>query len=254
VYNILMLQNRFHLIGFDADDTLWHNERLYHDARARFRAVLAACGAPYEEDDIDERVNETELRNLEFYGYGISSFVLSLIETSIELTSGRISGTDVRELIQLSKEMLAADVELFDDAADTLARVGAVGPLMLITKGDLLHQRAKVQRSGLADYFRYVEVVSHKTEEIYAGILQRHGVDPSRFLMIGNSVRSDILPVLQLGGWAIHIPAALSWSHEHADVPDALKDRCLVVDRLAVLPAVIGRLRQSSAAAGAGRD
>jgi putative hydrolase of the HAD superfamily len=241
-----MADTPFDLIGFDADDTLWHNERLYHMARARFRAILASAGADLQDEEMDDRVNETELRNLDYYGYGVSSFVLSLIETAIELTGGRISGAEVREMLQLSKEMLIADVELFDHARETVAALGATYPLMLITKGDLLHQRAKVERSGLGNYFRFVEIVSHKTEDVYAAILARHGVAPSRFLMVGNSVRSDVLPVLRIGGWAIHVPAALSWSHEHAEVPEAVSDRCFVLDHLGQLPAFIAEVAHGS--------
>ncbi len=227
------------LIAFDGDDTLWHNERSYRDGRERFRRLLARAGVVLSADEVEARVNQTELANLEYYGYGVSSFALSLIETAITLTDGRIAGADLREVTELAKHMLTEEIELFPAVGELLTTLAASWPLMLITKGDLLHQTSKLERSGLRDRFRFVEVVSHKTPAVYAAILSRHGVDPNRFLMIGNSVRSDILPVVDAGGWAVHIPAALSWSHEHADVPPYAKGRSFEVAALASVPDVI---------------
>src|SRR4029077_11744203 len=245
------------LIAFDGDDTLWHNERSYRDGRERFRRLLARAGVALSADEVEARVNQTELANLEYYGYGVSSFALSLIETAITLTDGRIGGADLREVTELAKHMLTEEIELFPAVGELLTTLAASWPLMLITKGDLLHQTSKLERSGLRDCFRFVEVVSHKTQAVYAAILSRHGVDPNRFLMIGNSVRSDILPVVAAGGWAVHIPAALSWSHEHADVPPHAKGRYFEVAALEQLPEVIAMLARRSpsrrAAAGADR-
>jgi len=232
----------FDLIAFDADDTLWHNERLYRMGRERFHHILAKYKLGDTTEAIDERVNQTELQNLRYYGYGVMSFVLSLIEASVELTGGRISATDIEDLLKLSKEMLTDPIELFASAEETVARLSTGYPLMLITKGDLLHQQAKVDQSGLRRYFRYVEVVSDKSQGTYAGILSRLAVHPSRFLMVGNSLRSDILPVIQLGGWAIHIPAELSWSHEHVDADGTLGDRCFELGHLRDLPTFVDGL------------
>lgn len=232
----------FDLIAFDADDTLWHNERLYRMGRERFHHILAKYNLGETTEAIDERVNQTELQNLRYYGYGVMSFVLSLIEASVELTGGGISATDIEDLLKLSKEMLTDPIELFASAEETVARLSAGYPLMLITKGDLLHQQAKVDQSGLRQYFRYVEVVSDKSQGTYAAILSRLAVHPSRFLMVGNSLRSDILPVIQLGGWAIHIPAELSWSHEHVDADGALGDRCFELGHLRDLPVFVDSL------------
>jgi len=229
----------FDLIGFDGDDTLWHNEREYRMARDRFRDLLARSGVQSTEEEIDERVNQTELRNLRYYGYGVSSFVLSLIESSIELTEGRIPAADILEMLHLSKQMITSTVELFEGAEEVLARLGATYPLMLITKGDLLHQRSKVDQSGLGRYFRHIEVVSHKTEDTYTSILSRHAIEPSRFLMVGNSVRSDVAPVVRAGGWAVHIPAELGWSHEDGDLPEDGRDRCFTLDGLRQLPTLV---------------
>jgi putative hydrolase of the HAD superfamily len=233
------------LIAFDGDDTLWHNERSYRDGRERFRHLLAGAGVVLSEEEIESRVNQTELANIDVYGYGVSSFALSLIETAIDLTDGRITGADLRAIVELAKHMLTEEIELFPSVRDVLTTLAASYPLMLITKGDLLHQTSKLERSGLRDCFRFVEVVSHKTAGVYAAILSRHAVDPNRFLMVGNSLRSDILPVVEAGAWAAHIPAALSWSHEHADVPPHAHGRYFDVTALDRLPDVIETLART---------
>jgi putative hydrolase of the HAD superfamily len=227
-----MDRHAFDLIGFDGDDTLWHNERSYRQARERFRRLLASAGVDLTDDEIETRVNETELANLDYYGYGVSSFTLSLIETAIHLTDGRVAGAELGGLIELAKQMLSEEIELFDCAREAVETLSATHPLMLITKGDLLHQTSKLERSGLQPYFKFVEVVSHKTPRAYAAILARYGVDAGRFLMIGNSLRSDVLPVIELGGRAVYVPAALSWVHEHADVPDEARERLIELPSL----------------------
>ena len=203
---------------------------------------------PLSAEEIEAHVNRTELANLEYYGYGVSSFVLSLIETAIDLTGGRIAGSDLRDLIRLAKHMLTEEVEVFAGARDALTTLAASYPLMLVTKGDLLHQTSKLERSGLRDCFRFVEVVSHKTAATYAAICSRHGVDPGRFLMVGNSLRSDVLPVIEMGGWAVHIPAALSWSHEHADAPDGAIHRYFELAALEGLVNLVEAIDRGTAA------
>jgi len=234
------------LIAFDGDDTLWHNERSYREGRERFRRLLARAGVVMSSEEIEACVNRTEVANLAYYGYGVSSFVLSLAETAIELTGGRIGGGDLRDLIDLAKQMLTEDVELFPGAEETLTTLAASSPLMLITKGDLLHQRSKLERSGLVGCFRHVEIVSHKTTDVYTSILSRHGVAPERFVMIGNSLRSDILPVVEAGGWAVHVPAAVSWSHEEAEAPAHLHGRFVEVPALERVPEAIRTLVRRS--------
>jgi putative hydrolase of the HAD superfamily len=245
------------LVAFDGDDTLWHNERSYREARERFRRLVARAGVVLNQQQIEECVNRTELANLAYYGYGVSSFVLSLAETAIDLTDGRISGGDLRDLIDLAKQMLTEEIEVFPGALETLATLAATWPLILITKGDLLHQRSKLERSGLLGCFRYVEVVSHKTADVYTSILARHGVAPDRFVMVGNSLRSDILPVIEAGGWAVHVPAAVSWSHEDAEAPAHLHGRFIEVPALERVPDAISTLVRTSpsrpAAPAAGR-
>lgn len=233
------------LVGFDADDTLWHNERSYREARDQFCRMLSGAGVALSPDAIDACVNRTEVENIQYYGYGVSSFIMSLIETALELTGGRVTGTDLRGLIDLAKGMLTEDVELFPGVRELLTSLAARYPLMVITKGQLLHQTSKLDRSGLRDCFRFVEVVSHKTPEVYGAILARHHVEPARFLMVGNSLRSDILPVLETGGWAVHVPAELSWSHEDASIPDAPVPRYSRLDRIDRLPDVIATIEQA---------
>ena len=251
------MSKQLDLIAFDGDDTLWHNERSYREARERFRRLVARAGVVLSSEQIEECVNQTEVANLALYGYGVSSFVLSLAETAIDLTGGRISGADLRDLIDLAKQMLTEEIELFPGAEETLKTLAATWPVMLITKGDLLHQRSKLERSGLIGCFRHVEVVSHKTTDVYTSILGRHGVAPDRFVMVGNSLRSDVLPVVEAGGWAVYVPAAVSWSHEDAEAPVHLHGRFVEVPALERVPDAIRTLVRMSpsrrAAPAAGR-
>ena len=207
------------LVGFDGDDTLWHNERSYRDAREHFRGLLNRVGIELDADDVETTITNTEVANIRYFGYGVSSFTLSLIETAVDLTDGRVTSAELRDLVQLAKGMMSEAIDVFDGVRETLAAISSRGPLMLITKGDLLHQASKLERSGLQDLFHHVEIVSDKNPSVYQRILDRHGIDPSRFLMVGNSLRSDILPVIELGGAAAHVPAALNWILEHADPP-----------------------------------
>lgn len=229
----------FDLIAFDGDDTLWHNESLYAMGRERFRGLIARYR---HVDKLEESIDRVEIRNLSYYGYGAMSFVLSLIETAIELTGGEISGDDIKLLLDLGKEMLAAEVVLFEGVVDTLAHLSRQKILMLITKGDLQHQQNKLMRSGIREYFQHVEIVSDKTPHVYTSILDRVGVPAERFLMIGNSLRSDILPVLELGGWAVYVPHDLTWSHESVTPPDGPLERLYEIATINQLPELLTRL------------
>jgi putative hydrolase of the HAD superfamily len=237
------------LIAFDGDDTLWHNERSFRAARVRFRRLLDAAGVTLSEADIEAAINRVELANLAYYGYGVSSFVLSLIETAIDLTGGRVTGEQLEGLMALSKQMLTEEIELFPAAREAVAMLAPHYPLMLVTKGDLLHQTSKLERSGLREHFRFVEVVSHKTPKVYAAILARHQIAADRFLMVGNSLRSDVIPVAEAGGWAVHVPAALTWSHEHADMPADLQHRSFELTALDRLPEVIETIERGQPSA-----
>jgi putative hydrolase of the HAD superfamily len=205
----------FDLIAFDADDTLWHSEGVFVMSQEMFRSLLG----PYLDNgvDLDARLAETELRNLAHFGYGVKGFTLSMIETAIEVTNGRVTAREIGELVERGKEMMAHPVELLPGVAETLALLSPRYHLALISKGDLLHQEQKLARSGLAELFDDVEILSEKDEAAYRRVLRRFGVEPSRFLMVGNSVRSDILPVLAVGGHAVHIPHEYLWAHEHVE-------------------------------------
>ena len=228
------------LIAFDADDTLWHTEHLYQEARRQFRELLR----PYVAiDTLDDHVHDTEMRNLPYYGFGITSFILSLIETAVEVSDGRITGAEVGRLLEISRQMVSADVELIDEVEETLVALSAVYPLLLITKGDLLHQTGKVARSGLGRYFAGVEVVADKTPEIYREILTRRGVVPERFVMVGNSPRSDILPVAALGGRAIYVPDENTWVYDLVELPDDLPGQIYRVNRVGEVAGLIREMR-----------
>lgn len=229
----------FDIIAFDADDTLWHNERLYADAQAKFKQLLAQY---HSLEWIDEQLYQTEMRNMQHFGYGIKAFTLSMIETAVELTEGRISGREIKTILDTAKAMLTADVELLDHVAETVAGLAKIYPLMVITKGDLLDQELKIARSGLAQYFRHVEIVSDKSRESYAALLKRHALAPERFLMVGNSLRSDILPVLALGARAVYVPYRLTWAHEAADPPPAGQAGYYALEHVGLLPGLLTAL------------
>jgi putative hydrolase of the HAD superfamily len=233
-----------HTIGFDADDTLWHNERLYADARRRYDAILRASAAVNGHglaDNLDDIIHEIEVGNLPLYGYGITSFVMSLIEAAITVTDGHITGREIAQVQAIARDMVSAEVELLDAVEETLAELSADYPLALITKGDLLHQHEKVARSGIAHYFAHVEVVSEKTPATYARVLGRLGVASERFVMVGNSMRSDILPVVALGGRGVYVPTDQMWHFEHAELPPDAAGR-VVETTMAGVPGVIRSL------------
>jgi putative hydrolase of the HAD superfamily len=199
------------LVALDADDTLWHNEPLYTSTREQFRALLAR----YEPDGIlDDRLYEVELQNLEHFGYGVKGFVLSMIETAVELTDGRIDGTDVRTIIDLGRQMLRSPVQLLDGVKEAVEDLAGTYPIILLTKGDLLDQESKLARSGLGQHFKGIEIVSEKDAHVYRKVMGRYAVPAERFVMVGNSLRSDILPVLEAGAHAVHVPYDVSWVHE----------------------------------------
>lgn len=207
------------VIGLDADDTLWHNESIFEKVHERYRALLARY---HNADTVDKTLLATEHRNLGLYGYGIKGFTLSAIETAIELTQGKISAEEISTLIGLGREMLDHPVDLLDGVKETIAALASSHQLGLITKGDLRDQQRKLSKSGLASHFTFIEIVSEKDPATYAEILERRSIAPDKFLMIGNSMKSDILPVLEIGGSALHIPYHLSWVLDRTEhVPTA---------------------------------
>jgi len=228
--------NTTHLsvIAFDADDTLWHNENIYLNTHEKFQQLLRQY---HPEEWIQQRLNETEIRNLQHFGYGIKGFTLSMIETAIELSEGRIGSNEIQTIIELGKEMLRAPVELLEGVRETIAQLSASRQLMLITKGDLLDQEAKIARSGLGDYFSHIEVVSEKNVETYQRLAAKHHIAPAHFLMVGNSLKSDILPVIAMGGQAIYIPYHTTWVHERVADEDLEAKQYVTIQNISQLPA-----------------
>jgi putative hydrolase of the HAD superfamily len=234
------------LVAFDGDDTLWHNESIFSMTQERFRDLMA----PHLDGsaDIDELLHAVELRNLRLYGYGVKSFTLSMVETAIEVSRGEVTAAEVGAILEAGKAMLAHPVELLDGAAEAVAAVSANHRVMLITKGDLFNQESKLARSGMGERFAAVEIVSEKDPSVYERILRRYDVDPSRFVMIGNSMRSDILPVLEIGGWAAHVPYHLVWRHELIDDEAAVRrhPRFRHLESLAGLPEVLADIESGN--------
>lgn len=199
------------IIAFDADDTLWHNESLFTITQDKYKKLLSKY---HSEDWIDQRLFDTETENIQHFGYGIKGFTLSMIETAIELSEGRVTGAEISQIIEFAKEMLKSPIELLEGVAETVEKLSTTHDLMIITKGDLFDQESKIARSGLADYFSRIEIVREKDDEVYQKILDRHKIDKNKFVMVGNALKSDILPVLRIGAAAIHVPYHTTWARE----------------------------------------
>jgi putative hydrolase of the HAD superfamily len=233
------MNTRAPVLAFDADDTLWHNETIFEDVHERYRQMLSQY---HDAATVDRTLFATEMRNLELYGYGVKGFTLSALETAIELTGGKISTAEIRQLIALGRDMLAHPVVLLAGVAETLAALAPTHRLLVITKGDLRDQERKIAKSGLADFFSHTEIVSDKNEAAYAAILRRHAIAAPGFVMVGNSLKSDILPVLALGGTGVHIPYHLNWEHERADPPTTAHGRFFTVKTIRDLPDLLAGL------------
>ncbi len=212
-------------IAFDADDTLWHNETLFHMTQTRFAELLADAADPAH---LTERLIAAERRNIGHYGFGVKGFMLSMIETAIEVTEGRVHGSVIAEIMAAGREMLAHPVDLLPHARETIAALAPHFRLLIITKGDLLDQERKVAQSGLGDLVHGVEIVSNKTPASYRQIFARHGEGAQHAMMVGNSLKSDVLPALEAGAWGISVPHDLPWVLEHAEMPqDAARFRTI---------------------------
>jgi putative hydrolase of the HAD superfamily len=204
------------VIGFDADDTLWQNEQYYKLTESHFRSLLADYA---EGDHVSERLLEAEKRNLAHYGFGIKGFTLSMIETALDITEGRAPSSVISEILAIGRDLLSHPVECLPHARDALEALSGKYFLVLITKGDLFDQERKLAQSGLGDYFDAVEIVSDKTATTYRRIFGKHGEGPERAMMIGNSLKSDIVPAIAAGAWGVFVPHELTWVLEHVDKP-----------------------------------
>jgi len=203
------------VLAFDGDDTLWHNESRFKLTQGALRDLVHRH---VPDADVDSHLFDVEMRNLKLYGYGVKAFTLSMLETAIELTDGRIPAADLQVILGWGKRMLTAPTELLDGVEASLRDISAHYSLLLITKGDLFDQESKLARSGLADLFTGVEILSDKTVDSYRSLLRRRDIRPEEFVMVGNSLRSDIAPVVALGARAVHIPYHITWDHER--MPD----------------------------------
>ena len=212
------MADRLTTIGFDADDTLWHNERFFRLTQERFTELLADHADP---DHLADRLLAAEKRNIGHYGYGIKGFTLSMIETAIEVTEERVPARIIAELMDAGREMLAHPIELLPHAQAAVEALADTHRILLITKGDLLDQERKLAQSGLGDLFDGVEIVSEKTTAVYVDIFAQHGEGAEQAMMVGNSMRSDVVPVVQAGGWGVYVPHGLVWDIEHAEAPEA---------------------------------
>jgi len=227
-------------IGFDADDTLWQNHTFFRLTHQRF-AQLLSDSDPVQ---LSERLEAAERRNLGHYGFGIKGFMLSMIETAIEVTEGRVEASVIAEILAAGREMLRHPVDLLPHARETVTGLAADHRVVLITKGDLLDQERKLAQSGLGDLFHGVEIVSDKTAAMYQAAFARHGAGPQNAAMVGNSLKSDVLPALAVGAWGIHVPHDLTWSYEQAEPPiDAPRFRA--ISDLGALPILIAELKNT---------
>lgn len=225
-------------IGFDADDTLWHNERFFKLTQDTFEGLLRDHTDP---ETLMDRLLIAERRNIPHYGFGIKGFTLSMIETAIEVTEGRVPSSVIAEILDAGRDMLAHPVVLLPHVHATLEILRAEYRLVLITKGDLLDQERKLAESGLREAFDAIEIVSDKTPEIYARIFDQHGQGAAQGLMVGNSLKSDIVPMIKAGGWGVHVPHGITWALEHAEAPED-SPRFVQLKDLSELPSKLAQI------------
>lgn len=225
-------------IGLDADDTLWENEPFFRLTQERFAALLRDFAPPHH---LMEHLEAAERRNIKHYGFGVKGFVLSMIETAVDVTDGKVPGSVIKQLIREGQEMLRHPIHLLPHAADCVEALAGQYHLLLITKGDLLDQERKLAQSGLGEMFDGVEIVSDKTPEVYDRIFARHETAPEAAMMVGNSLKSDIIPMLECGGWGVYVPQEVTWEFEHAERPETAP-RFREIDDLSALPGLIDAL------------
>lgn len=223
-------------LGFDADDTLWVNETYFRESEHEFAKILSRYDT---ENKIQQELFKMEMANLDLYGYGIKGFMLTMVESAIDISNGQISASDISAILSIGKDMLAKPVELIDGVREVLEALSKTHRLILITKGDLLDQERKLERSGLGKYFHHIEVVSDKKEYNYKSLLEHLEIKPSEFLMIGNSLKSDVLPLVSIGAAAIHIPFHTTWAHEHVE-DDNANGAYRVLESISEVPSLLG--------------
>lgn len=230
-------------VGFDGDDTLWRSEDYYRKAEKNFQAILGHYVDLDQARNVDHLLT-VERRNLKVFGYGAKGMTLSMLETAIELTDERITAAHLRDIIEIGRATLEHPVDLLPGIRDAVSAIARDHDIVLITKGDLFHQEAKIAQSGLADLFHRIEIVSEKDTTTYARVLQELDTAASTFVMVGNSLRSDIEPVIRLGGWGVHMPYHVTWAHEADHSLPADAARLLSVEGPAQLPDAVARIRE----------
>ena len=228
-----LTDHEIEVIGFDADDTLWKNEDLFFEAQNEIKDILKQ-----NSNNFDKELLKTEKSNLDFYGYGIKGFILSIIEASAKNSHEELKIESINQIIKLGKKMLNAPVNLIEDVEKILSILSKKYKLILITKGDLLDQERKIKKSRLEKYFKHKKIVSEKNKQTYLNILDDLKIEPQHFLMVGNSLKSDVLPVLEIGGNGIHIPYKILWEHENVQTNKYSK-RYIKLDKISDLTSVI---------------
>ena len=233
------------LVGFDGDDTLWRSQDYFDEAQLEFERIVGRY-VDLADARLHERLYEFEAGNLALFGYGVKGMALSMIEAAVTITGSRIAADDVHRIVQIGKDLLQHPVELLSGIRDAVAEIAADYDVVLITKGDLFHQEAKVRQSGLSHLFRRIEIVSEKDPATYARVLEEFDLAPAQFVMIGNSLRSDIAPVLQLGGWGVHLPYHTTWGHENEAQVASDAPRLRVVGQASELAAAVADIAASA--------
>ncbi|MGE0076381.1 MAG: HAD family hydrolase [Bacteroidales bacterium] len=225
------------VIGFDADDTLWDNETFYRETEHEFCMLLKEY---LGEDELNKELYNTEIGNLDLYGYGTKAFTLSLIETAIRISKERVPASVISQIIDLGKSQLSKPVTLINGVEEVLSKLKPHYKLIVATKGDLLDQERKLHKSNLSEYFHHIEIMSDKKEQNYAELLAHLDIKPEEFLMVGNSIKSDVLPAINLGGFGVFVPYHTTWQHEYVDENNIINERYLKIESLTKLPSVFG--------------
>lgn len=230
------MKDHLQVIGFDADDTLWLNESYYQETGQKFYQLLS----PYLScEEAEKELFKTEMGNMELYGYGAKAYILSIIETALRVTENRVGANIISEIITLCKELLNKPVVLLDGIADILEQLSHSDyRVIMVTKGDLLDQERKLNKSNIAQYFHHIEIVSDKKESDYIKLLERLSITPEHFLMVGNSLKSDVLPVINIGGYGVHIPHEMTWAHEKTEMEER-PDRFWKIEHISELRSIL---------------
>ncbi len=226
------------VIAFDADDTLWGNEEFFRNAELEFCKLMKEYG---EREDIMKELFKLEVENLNLYGFGVKGFVLSMVETALRISEGNVSAPEIAHIISIGKEMLGEEITLLNGVAKTLETLHGKHKLVVATKGDLLDQERKLEKSGLSKYFHHIEVMSDKKAQNYTRLIKHLDIEPQNLLMVGNSLKSDILPVVELGGQAVYIPYHTTWEYEQMEPESIFSNKFYTLNSISELPNLLNK-------------